>query len=321
MQTPERLFNVRVSLSPNFPVDSPTVQLMPDAEHAWLNAYSAVVGPPVGHPSLGSGWGSMKNLGTVIGDLMREFVRVPPRLRGAGPVPSVAPAPVTRVALSRPLGDPAPAPAPPGPYGYSSEAQPVLPPRGSSAATIAPAPGGTASGPPAAASAMPPVPSSFPELADKTIDELDALLSNEALFASFFSELAFVKSYRDFRMDLKARNAELAQRLLRQEEALNAKRVEVQLAHEELARVRSALGDMRAAHEQIMSQYTPDALAARLEAAQNEADSASVNLEAEFVAGRIADVAEFIRDYMALRKLAHVRQIKADRLRASVRRR
>ncbi|KAA8494446.1 Vacuolar protein sorting-associated protein 37A [Porphyridium purpureum] len=163
---------------------------------------------------------------------------------------------------------------------------------------------------------LPPVPQDFPELAQKSVQELEALLRNQGALESMLNRHAYV--------------SELARAVETTKETVATKRKELEdlkesksnaewtdrlhAADKDHASLLQDVEALRQKHNDIVRQNAPDALEHRLEMHMEDADRESMRLHEQGM-GREMPFDEFLRKYVEQRKLYHAREKKLASLR------
>jgi len=289
---------LKINLSRDFPRVPPTLQIAPAVTHKLVDANMFVT--PNAHENL-SRWNSNANLGKTVYEIVQKLMQDPPQIlqfTTPAPMPVAAPAPA-----------PAPAPAT-GPQSYPyatggmgmSQSMSKPPPPYSQ-------PSNSASG----KTALPGIPSNFPELESKTPSELSQMLNDETEFNKFFESLPAVQTMKKLRDDLRTANEELAKRNLSRE-------AEIEALKRELASRQQVVSDKRFAFEQkaqrqqeVMKQFSTPALIEQLSNAAQEAELSSDATANKFLAGEI-ELKDFVKEFMDKRKLFHLRAAKKESL-------
>nr|ADK66884.1 vacuolar sorting protein 37 [Mastigamoeba balamuthi] len=205
---------------------------------------------------------------------------------GVGPVPS--PLPQQQVA---PSGSPYPPPSNlPGGPGYQQGQQQARP-----------------------VAAFNPLSIPLTQLDTMTLEQLNELLANESKLDDFISQLPAVVELNKLRADLQESN--LAQ--AKKNEAAAAELGKLQAEYETrraAAEAARAQYDEKAKQQaQALEAFSPQALAARLDALARESDAASEAASQKFLSGEMP-LAEFQRVYRDLRVEYHTRCAKREAL-------
>jgi len=283
---------LKINLSPDFPRVSPTLQITPAVTHKLVDSNMFIT--PQAHENL-SRWNANANLGKTVYEIVQKLMQEPPQiLQFTNP----SPAPV-----------PAPMPAPQS-YPYGNGGVPV---QMNQSMTKPPPPYGPQPSTSVGKTALPGIPSNFPELESKTPSELSQMLNDETEFNRFFESLPAVQTMKKLRDDLRNANEELAKKNL-------TKEVEIESVKRELNGRQQVVADKRFAFEQkaqrqqeVMKQFSTPALIDQLSNAAQEAEMSSDAIANKFLAGE-TELKDFIKEFMEKRKLFHLRAAKKESL-------
>jgi hypothetical protein len=269
-----RIITLRIILPRDFPRVPPQLCITPPVQHKFVDGQANVV--PQAHENL-LRWTVHASLGKTVYEIVQKFMQEPPQIlpqtNGNMSQPS------TIVPTSLPVQNPLPVQTP-----LSSVHTP-----------------------------LPVVPSSFPELDNKSPVELSALLNDETEFNRFFDNLPTVQTMRKVRDDLRANNEDLAKRNLAKEAEIDRMRRHLQEKHSVMNEKRSSFEQKVQRQQEVMKQFSTSSLIEQLNAAALESENQSDLIANEFLAGNI-DQKTFIKDFMEKRKLYHLRSAKKESL-------
>lgn len=290
---------LRIMLGPDFPYQAPGLQIMPAVAHRFVNEQTMMVLPQM-HEKLAT-WNLHTNLGKTVYEITQKLIQDQPQVLGSsGPTGTYAPGyPNT--------GEPPP------PYGMPTASTGGRPSSGGPLPTQQP-PATSTTPPPTNQIRTPAIPTSFPELEQKSTTELTELLSNEDQFVSLYEGLDVVKTMRQLRDELRDGNEELARKNV-------ARTAEVEELRKLLNSKKDTLGELKAAldqkiqrQQQIMQQLSPAVLVERLAEAAAVAEGESEEIASSYLDGTTADMdyKDFIKKFTEKRKLYHLRAAKKE---------
>jgi len=262
---------MRISLQRDFPYQPPSLQIVPQVSHKFVDPQMNVV--PQVHEKLAV-WSVHTNLGKTVYEVVQKFVQDPPQILGQ----------LSATNLN----------------GYSE-----MPPAYGNAANTTTNSNSTP---------VPSIPSSFPDLDNKTGEELNEMLSNEDLYKDFFDNLEGVKNMRQLRDELRDGNEELAKKNIARGQEIDDLRKLLQDKQEEVKQQRQELERKVQRQQQIMQQFSTPVLIQKLSDAANIADTESEQTATDFLNGDIADHKDFIKKFMDQRKIYHLRAAKRESL-------
>lgn len=322
-----------ITLPKEFPLSAPRIQLLSGGQpmcHPQLDSQGFV--RPEAHPNL-LRWSIHTSLAKTITELSRSFQKDPPTLhQSVVPTSAVS---VPNIRLLQQQQQP-----PMVPYSPQSLSHPQVRfnnPVTSFGATIATSSSPTSITPPPPYThipkqfGFPPVPTSFPELENKTTAELEELLKNEKEFSSFFEQLDSVKSLRKEVQRFHQLNAESAKRNLELEEKIKAAKKELEEKIDFLNQRTILLDSLLSRQRQFLNMYSTKELLARLGTEAARADLQSEQIANDFLE-RVASVRdnnsnndedgaasaqickEFIKNFMKERSLYYLRSAQKENL-------
>jgi len=298
-----KTINLRIMLGPEFPYQPPTLQIIPQVVHRFVNEQSYVM--PQIHEKLAT-WNLHTNLGKTVYEITQKIIQDQPQVV----------AQTLSVAQQQPQQQPSTyAPGypntgePPPPYASGGGGGPNITPRPLTSST-------TATPPPPSVSHIrtPAIPTSFPELEQKTVVELTELLGNEDQFQALFEGLEVVKTMRQLRDELRDGNEDLAKKNVARAAEVDELRKLLNSKKDTLSELKAALDQKGQRQQQIMHQLSPVVLVERLAEAAGVAEGESEEIATAFLDGSATgmDYKEFIKKFTEKRKLYHLRAAKKE---------
>lgn len=158
----------------------------------------------------------------------------------------------------------------------------------------------------------PAIPSSFPELDQKSTVELAELHQNTDECQAFVDALDSVRTMRQLRDDLRDGNEELAKKNVACTAEVDELHAVLNAKKEALAQLRNAVSERTSRQHMIMQQLDPSVLVDRLADAAAVADSESEEIASSFLDGIDSDYKEFIKRFTEKRKTYHLRAAKKE---------
>jgi len=275
---------LRVNLPKDFPKVPPLLQIFPPVQHRLIDQQMYVT--TSAHENLAR-WGVHASLGKTVYEIVQKFIQEPPVI-----LPQYTPSNTSSGSIN------------PNPTPVTSTPNQVANPQPNK--------------PMQTHTALPAVPTSFPELDSKTPAELSLLLSDELEFKKFFESLPNVQTMKKLRDDLRDNNESLAKKNL-------AKEAEIQKLQMDLNNRLNVIAEKRASYEQkaqrqqeIMKQFSTTSLIDQLTESATEAEQQSEAIAKKFLGGEI-DNKDFMKDFVEKRKLFHLRSAKKESLMMLVR--
>eukprot|EP00511_Aplanochytrium_stocchinoi_P009934 CAMPEP_0204861554 /NCGR_PEP_ID=MMETSP1348-20121228/1702_1 /ASSEMBLY_ACC=CAM_ASM_000700 /TAXON_ID=215587 /ORGANISM="Aplanochytrium stocchinoi, Strain GSBS06" /LENGTH=204 /DNA_ID=CAMNT_0052011017 /DNA_START=216 /DNA_END=830 /DNA_ORIENTATION=- len=162
--------------------------------------------------------------------------------------------------------------------------------------------------------ALPPVPTEFEELEEMSLEEMKKLQNDQDAFENFFKSLDLVKNPIEIRDEMHGNNIEQARKNLSYEDKLIKAKMDVDELKQEARNRREAFEVLAKRQAKALERFQPVKLLAKLDEKADEADMASEDVSSSFLSGEI-DVNSFLKRYMELRKLYHLRHSKAVQFR------
>eukprot|EP01090_Pellita_catalonica_P014945 TRINITY_DN3919_c0_g1_i2.p1 TRINITY_DN3919_c0_g1~~TRINITY_DN3919_c0_g1_i2.p1 ORF type:complete len:251 (-),score=51.48 TRINITY_DN3919_c0_g1_i2:186-938(-) len=167
--------------------------------------------------------------------------------------------------------------------------------------------------PGSANSAVPVIPSHFPELEALSPQQVTALLSNENEFRAFFSNLSSVKNMEQARQAHRKQAEAIARQNLGYEQQLNALKMETAALQRSVTEKRTQFDQKARRQQQVMSQYTTESLIDSLSKAAAQAEQEAEAIAQQFTNRQLTS-RDFIRLFMEKKKLHHLRSAKREYL-------
>ncbi|KAM7255180.1 hypothetical protein ACFE04_020421 [Oxalis oulophora] len=146
-------------------------------------------------------------------------------------------------------------------------------------------------------------------LKNRSIEELQKLLSDKEAYQQFLLSLDQVKVQNNIRDELRNETLQLARDNLEKEPRINELRNQCRIIRTtELATAQEKLHELEKQKEEILKFYSPGSIQHRLEEAMNKAEEESENLHRQFLDGEI-DLGPFVQKYKKLRTTYHRRAL------------
>lgn len=173
---------------------------------------------------------------------------------------------------------------------------------------------GPASAQTPAHTAIPQIPSTFPELDGMSTDELQKLSVDEAAFVALFTSLPICQQLDEMQSKLVDDNVALAQRNMSLRPELDLLKQQLAETHQELGRRKAEYDGLVAQERELAMQFSQGAIERQLDAAEKEALRRANDLADRFSKGQDTDVHKFSSEFREASKLAHMRKIKLAKL-------
>ncbi|KDO33686.1 hypothetical protein SPRG_19299 [Saprolegnia parasitica CBS 223.65] len=296
-----RSLTLRISLPDEFPMQAPLIQTTSRVQHSWLDAQCRVVG----HIDLAS-WGVHADLGRIVNDILSEFQRNPPVV--AGRVTSTPPP-----AYHAPVSPAYTQPFYPSSSGAASYATPYNNNTSqSSSYTREKTPPPLKARDPYMHTQTPAIPTSFPELDELSITQLEKLVSDRQALKAYIRNMDAVINFMKLYDDLVKGNAELAEKNLSYEGTLATLQMDIQSLKSQVQAAQEVLSLKQVRQQEILSRVRGDVLVARVTQAADEVDEATEDIGSRFTNGEM-DVSQFLAEFLPSRKLYHQRMAKVER--------
>jgi len=304
-----------ITLPPTFPQDRPLVKVSPAVRHPWVNEQMLVVGCPGVNNFV-----THSDLGKVIRSIVEEFQRVPPVFMSTPQHAQYLPYPVSGEPQRVPnpgVYQPYSQPAGGGSAYMPSVVMPTLPPTSMPPSTY---PGATSNNivqqPVVLHSshcALPELPHHFPELNDLSLNELQKLNEDEDHLIEVLMCNSWFKQLHSQREDLCQKNQTLAEENLSKQPILEENKKSLLKKYECLHTAREQFESRASTQKELYRQFEPTTLQARLKLAALQSEEESEAIADNFITGNIT-VEEFTKKYMQVRKVAHTRKSKEEKL-------
>ncbi|KAJ1558599.1 pre-rRNA processing protein [Nowakowskiella sp. JEL0078] len=283
----------------DFPERSPSISVRPVLAHSWVNPQSGLL---TGHDKLGQRWSQHNNIGKLIKEIIQEFqIRNPQRFMnnsyptssissGSTP-PTYSANPLRSLNMSPPLVPPSPP--------KNQISPPQVKKSGTQSEITLPLP--------------PSINTEFPGFENKTIEDLELLLSDDSLFKEYFESIPNVKASLNLRRELKLGNVAAAKRNLEKEQELIAVKSSLQERFEILRNQKEKFDQLVENQQNELMRFSPDYIVNKLRASITDSEEVSESLETSFKEKNI-DLDDFIKQYRAVRKVYHIRAAKLERV-------
>ena len=164
-------------------------------------------------------------------------------------------------------------------------------------------------------SLIPPIPSSFPELDEMTMSELQKIVDDPIALKSHVQNRTRVDTVRELKESIEKSNVDAATANLEKQD-------EVNLLCDEVEGLRKQLGEKVERYQELDRERNAltqppdvDDLIRRLNVAKKNADNESEEIGDDWVESRGSDVSDFVKKFMESRLLYHTRAAKIERLR------
>ncbi|KAI8811949.1 hypothetical protein BJ742DRAFT_794284 [Cladochytrium replicatum] len=321
-----------ITLPPDFPQVAPVIHVRPPGlAHAWINA---ATGELTGHERLAKGgkWSQHVSLGRVVKEIGQELTMRPPvrsqnpsiagSSLGSVPVPSSF---GNQPSYSSSLNSFSPPPYPANPLLRASYSPPPpgnrttpppMPPKPPGASILSSSPLQHQQVPSQTASRPTPLPpsvlSDFPGLDEKTVEELEAMLSDETAFSSYFDSLLYVIEASTVESSIRSENDTIARRNLSLEPELEALKSTLREQQNVLKFQRDLFDQQLREQQQELVRFSPEYAINKLRGAVVESEDLSHSVEKSFRDRKIG-AEDFLRQYREIRKVYHIRQAKLER--------
>eukprot|EP00761_Pharyngomonas_kirbyi_P012070 gb/GECH01012097.1/.p1 GENE.gb/GECH01012097.1/~~gb/GECH01012097.1/.p1 ORF type:complete len:342 (+),score=90.52 gb/GECH01012097.1/:1-1026(+) len=274
----------RLQLDQGFPSKPPSLRLLGQAAHPSLDHTGNVR-----HPRI-QNWSPHFNLADAVGDVLNMFYTSPPRITAASSSPSPSPSP------SPSSSSPSPSPSP----------HHTTTPSRSSPASVSSKP------------QVPPIPSSFSELEQKSLSELRELNEDPDAFDRFVESLSWTREISRITDDLTSRSTQLAESNMRDGDTVNQVQQRVAELREKVDAIRPEVEELEQRQQRIMHQYSRESLLSRLQSKIGESEAVTESLASDFIRpGSEHSMEDFIKEYREQRFTYHMRQLKKERFESS----
>jgi len=278
---------VRVNLPKDFPRVPPVLQIFPPVQHRLVDQQMYVV--PAAHENL-SRWGIHASLGKTVYEIIQKFIQEPPVI-----LPQYTPS-ANLVSATPVISTISANPGQPVNNNIAPQPQPAQ----------------------KVQTALPPVPSSFPELDAKSPSELTQLMTDEVEFKRFFENLPAVQTMKKVRDDLRDNNEILAKKNLAKEAEIESVKAELASVATQFSEKKNSYDKKAQRQQEIIKHFSTAALIEQLSEAAAEAESQSEATAKKFLSGDM-DHKDFMKEFIEKRKLFHLRSAKKESLMMLVR--
>lgn len=167
--------------------------------------------------------------------------------------------------------------------------------------------------------ALPPIPNEFECLRGLSVEELRKLQDDDAAFDKFFNDLELVKSPMQIRDEMRTSNVEQARKNLEFSETIEALQKEVEALEEKARVARQEFDQVAKRQQKTLDKYDPGKILKILDEKAEELDAASETVAENFKNGD-TPVQGFVKQYLEIRQLYHLRRAKATQLQQQLRR-
>lgn len=149
------------------------------------------------------------------------------------------------------------------------------------------------------------VPSSFPQLAELSEDELAYMHDNSIAFDDWLSDLPAVRDLSKKAEETYEKNKQHAQALLNRREELNELRRKRDQVRQAVEQKRKAVEPLQAERTKIANRHAPEQVLEQLAQMTREAEAAADKEQEEFIFGSGGDYEAFKRRYLEHKTAAH----------------
>ena len=192
-------------------------------------------------------------------------------------------------------------------------------PQGRTGSGPGPGPGGRSQSTDEEHLALPPIPNEFESLNGLGLADLEKLRDDDAAFERFFKEMELVKSPTQIRDEMRNSNVEQAKKNLEYSEAIVKLQEELEIWKEKAREARRDFDQVAKRQEKTLERYDPAKILRILEEKAEELDAASETVAENFKNGD-TPVQGFIKQYLEIRQLYHLRRAKSTQLQQQLRR-
>eukprot|EP00026_Physarum_polycephalum_P010119 Phypoly_transcript_10270.p1 GENE.Phypoly_transcript_10270~~Phypoly_transcript_10270.p1 ORF type:complete len:372 (+),score=72.82 Phypoly_transcript_10270:49-1164(+) len=271
-----KTINLRIILGQDFPYQAPGLQITPQVvQHRFVNDQMYVM--PQMHEKLAT-WNLHTNLGKTVYEISQKLIQDQPQVLTSQPAPSTS-----SYGGYPNTGEP---PPPYGVYGPSTTpSRPAQNPPNASPVSSSNISSSSSTSSTNLQIRTPAIPSSFPELDQKSITELTDLLNNEDVFQALFDSLEIVKTMQKLRDDLRDGNEEIAKKNVECTTEVDSLHTLLNSKKDSLQQLRVAVEQKTMRQQAIMQQLSPTILVERLADAAAVADSESEEIASSFLDG------------------------------------
>ena len=158
---------------------------------------------------------------------------------------------------------------------------------------------------------LPPVPSNFPELANKTVAQLEQITRDENHLLLFCEDVEYIRSLVALRDAAREANGKQAEENMARKGEIDRVRNDLIKAIDELESMKKEYEVLRAKQKEVMQKHSPQSLLAMLKREAAKTDKESEDYSESFLNGNVP-LKEFLSNYLEKRTQYHVRAAKAE---------
>ncbi|XP_070573126.1 vacuolar protein sorting-associated protein 37B-like [Ptychodera flava] len=155
--------------------------------------------------------------------------------------------------------------------------------------------------------------SQFPSLYDMNVEQLQNILQNDATLNDWVKENDEVRSVQLQRETLLATNRSLAEHNLSREPRLKSSKARLASVHMEAAKQRQKFEQDKQQLDAAAAQNSLDTILVMLRSAAGSSEDEAERIADHFLEGDLSSLI-FLEQYIAKRKEAHIRRIKAEKM-------
>ncbi|CAH1777883.1 unnamed protein product [Owenia fusiformis] len=334
--------SLNITLPPQFPQIRPMVSVYPPVQHAWVDQQNRVTGCM----SLNE-FNMHKDLGKIVREIVEEFQRNPPQLQGQR---NYSMLPNLPYSLNPPGGHVAPQGAAPPPFSGANTAtpysytrntgpsndymtnirMPTLPPRSSVTSDVPSVPQHSIvtsqSSQPQYSSSynnmsehtlgtykMPDIPTSFPQLRDLSVSELQELSENEDKLLEILQQLPEILKLGEDRQHMCNTNETIAKENIANRPVIEKNKEILLKRFDDLNELKTRFDTNSQKQDELRETYSARNIETTLKLATLEAEEQSEKIADEFLSKKIP-IDDFIQQYLEKRSLCHNRRSKEEKL-------
>mmetsp|Transcript_35287 Transcript_35287/g.80659 ORF Transcript_35287/g.80659 Transcript_35287/m.80659 type:complete len:388 (-) Transcript_35287:295-1458(-) len=164
-------------------------------------------------------------------------------------------------------------------------------------------------------SLIPPIPSSFPELDDMAMSELQKIVEDPVALKSYVQNRTRVDTVRELKESIEKSNVDAATANLEKQDKVNLLCDEVEGLRKQLGEKVERYQELDRERNALTQPPDVDDAIRRLNVAKKNADNESEEIGDDWVESRGSDVSDFVRKFMESRLVYHTRAAKIERLR------
>eukprot|EP01091_Cochliopodium_minus_P017012 TRINITY_DN6551_c0_g3_i1.p1 TRINITY_DN6551_c0_g3~~TRINITY_DN6551_c0_g3_i1.p1 ORF type:complete len:357 (-),score=148.35 TRINITY_DN6551_c0_g3_i1:15-1085(-) len=158
---------------------------------------------------------------------------------------------------------------------------------------------------------VPKVPTNFPELQDKPVEELQFLLSDSSSFSLLVEDQEFLKNLKSLKDGIMEQNEESAKKNLSREEDLLKLQNETLKLRNQLQLAKQEYESKLLLQNKLKERYSIPNLLEKLRDSTHQTEKESDSLSEDFFQNK-SDPQKFLKEYMSKRSLFHLRNAKLD---------